>query len=178
MWDVAIDNYDNVWIGSDIGLIKFDNKDFTIFNTSNSPIAEDIVWSIAIDYDNVIWFASCRFRQGGLMKFDGKNWTLYTPENSILPSNSVRDVIVDKWNNKWIAISEVVNSACIIKISDGRWTKYDKSDIGFSPYYFGNLAIDEKNNLFASIESIFEITVDKENRIWLGTGDGIYLIEQ
>jgi hypothetical protein len=257
IWDIDVDNNDNIWIGSDAGLIKYDKMDFTFYNTTNSPLAEDVVWSITIDNNNILWFASCRFRQGGLMKFDGINWTLYTPENSELPSNSVSDVIVDSKNNKWVAMSEVVNNGYIIKITGDNWTIFDKEDIGFIPYYFGNLAVDVENNLYASIDyglsslwdmtrpniisydgknwkinnpvdekgeslgyvgkinidllgniwatlhgreglsiAVFngkkwlyndsdipidwgsEIAVDKSNTVWLGTGDGIYLIKQ
>lgn len=152
MWDIAVDKDDNIWIGSDKGLIKFDKNIFTIYNKSNSPIAEDVVWAIAIDESNTLWFASCRFRQGGLMKFDGENWMLYTPENSELPSNSIRDVIIDKDNNIWLATSEIINNGCIIRISGDTWTLYDKNDIGFMPYYFGNLTVDIHNNLYASID--------------------------
>lgn len=257
MRDVAVDNNDHIWIGSDKGLINYDKTDFTLYDTSNSPLAEDIVWSIAIDNDNILWLASCRFRQGGLMRFDGINWTLYTPENSELPSHSVRDIIVDGRNNTWVAMSEVVNNGCIIKIAGDNWTIFDKGDIGFIPYYFGNLAVDAENNLYASIDyalsslwdmtrpniikydghnwtihnpvddegeslgyvgkidvdllgnvwatlygreglnlAVFngknwqhndsdipavwssEIAVDQSNTVWLGTGNGIYLIEQ
>jgi ligand-binding sensor domain-containing protein len=257
IWDIAVDNNDNIWIGSDAGLIKYDKMDFTLYNTSNSPLAEDVVWSITIDNNNILWFASCRFRQGGLMKFDGVNWTLYTPENSELPSNSVRDVIVDSRNSIWVAMGEVVNNGCIIKITGDNWTIFDKEDIKFIPYYFRNLAVDIENNLYASIDyrlsslwdvtrpniikyddknwtinnpvdekseslgyvgiinidllgniwatlhgreglslAVFngkkwvyndsdipidwssEIAVDKSNTVWLGTGDGIYLIKQ
>jgi ligand-binding sensor domain-containing protein len=152
MRDIAVDKNDNIWIGSDAGLIKYDKMHFTLYNTSNSPLAEDVVWSIAIDDNNILWFASCRFRQGGLMKYDGENWTIYTPENSELPSNSVRDVIVDSRNNKWVAMSEVVNNGCIIKITGDYWTIFDKEDIGFIPYYFGNLAVDIENNVYASLD--------------------------
>lgn len=152
MRDIAVDKNDNIWIGSDVGLIKFYKNEFTLYNTSNSPILENVIWSIAIDDNNILWFASCRFRQGGLMKFDGVNWTTFTPENSKLPSNSVRDVIVDNWNNKWIAMSETVNNGCIIKITGDNWIIFDEKDIGLSPYYFGNLAIDIENNLYASLD--------------------------
>ncbi len=255
--DVAVDKKDNIWLGSDAGLIKYDRKNFIVYNTANSPLAENVVWSIAVDDDNILWFASCRFRQGGLMKFDGLNWTLFTPDNSKLPTHSVRDVIVDRLNNKWIAMSETVNNGYIIKITGNNWTLFDKKDIGFIPYSFGNLAIDYKNNIYASldyglssywdmtrpniirfdgknwtiynpvnekgeslgyvgkintdlsgniwaalsgmkdlvlavyngkkwiyndtsfpIEWISEIAVDRNNIVWLGTGNGVYLIQQ
>lgn len=51
--DIVIDNDNNVWIGSDVGLTKYNGTDFHTYNTSNSPIAEDIVWSIAVDQNNV-----------------------------------------------------------------------------------------------------------------------------
>jgi len=160
--DIAIDKNDNVWLVSNAGLIKFDGEGFNIYNTTNSPLAEDVVWSIAVDDDNVLWLASCRFRQGGLMKFDGENWTLYTPENSKLPSNLVRDVIVDNKNNVWIAMSEVINDGCIIKITDSHWTIFNKQDFGFDPYYFGYLAVDRDDNIYVSLDygfsSLWDIT--------------------
>jgi len=257
MWDVAVDKNDNIWIGSEAGLIKYNKKDFTLYNTSNSPLAEDIVWSIAVDDNNILWLASCRARQGGLMKVDGENWILYTPENSELPCHSVCDIIVDNRNDKWIAISETVANGSIIKITGDNWTIFDKEDIGFSPFFFGNLAVDFGNNVYASINYnlssdidmtrpniikydcknwsiinpvdekgeplayvgrikvdlfgniwatlegregfrlsvyngkkwiyndsdfpnrwISEIAIDRKNTVWLGTGNGIYLIKQ
>lgn len=150
--DIAVDKNDNIWLGSDAGLIKYDRIEFTIYNTSNSPIAEDVVWSIAVDDDNILWFSSCRFRQGGLMKLDGQNWTLYTPENSELPSNSVCDVIVDSRNNKWIAMNDVIDNGCIIKLTDDKWTIFDKADFGFIPYHFGNLAVDIESKVYVSLD--------------------------
>lgn len=152
--DINVDYDDNVWIGSNVGLIKYDRKNFHLYNTSNSPIPEDVVWAIAIDQDNILWFASCRFREGGLVSFDGKNWTLYTPENSPMPSNSVRDVALDSRNNKWLIMSDIVYNGCIIKIAGpgNEWKIYDKNDIGFAPYYFGDLTIDKDNNVYASID--------------------------
>lgn len=255
--DIEVDYDDNIWIGSNVGLIKYDRRDFHIYNTSNSPIAEDVVWSITVDQDNILWFASCRFRQGGLMKFDGENWMLYTPENSAMPSNSVWDVAVDSRNNIWLTMSEIIGSGCIIKISSNNWKIYDKNDMGFSPYYFRDLTIDKDNKIYASLDyglsslhdmtrpniitydgsrwkinnpvdengeslgyvgkistdlygnvwaslhgredvslAVYnglkwvynnlnipitwssEIAVDKSNLVWVGTGDGIYLIKQ
>jgi len=69
-----------------------------------------------------------------------------------LPANSIRNVITDKDNNVWLAMSEIVNQGCIVKISGEVWTIYTTSDIGFNPYYFGNLAVDTNNKLYASID--------------------------
>jgi len=255
--DIAVDKNDVVWIGSGSGLIKYDHKEFTVYNTSNSPLAENSVWSIAVDNNNILWFASSRALGGGLMKLDGEQWTLYSPENSELPYPGVRDVIVDKSNNTWITVNEHVNDGCIMKITGESWTLFDKEDFGFELYFVKYLAVYGENNLYASIDyslsssldktrpniiqydgktwtinnpvdeegeslgfvteigvdlfgnvwaalrrrddivlsvyngtkwiynnsdfpisSIFEIAINKKNTIWLGTGDGIYLMEQ
>ncbi len=150
--DLASDDQDNIWIGSDSGLIKFDHNQFTVYNTYNSPIAEDIVWSVAVDFDNMVWLASCRYQQGGLMTYDGTDWTLYNPQNSQLPSNSVSDIIVDGNNNKWIAISGAAQNNCIIKIAGENWTLFNEQQIGFAPYNFGNLALNKSNHLYVSVD--------------------------
>ena len=152
IWDLKVDNYDNIWLGTTYGLIRYDGENFKLYNTSNSPILEDVVWSIGIDQKNIIWFASCRFEQGGLMTLDGTKWESYTPENSILPANSIKDIVIDNNNIVWLAMSEIVNNACFVKINNGNWNIYDNSDLGFRPYYFGNLAIGKNNMLIASID--------------------------
>ncbi len=256
IWDLRVDHDDNIWLGTK-GLIKFDGKSFQRFNTSNSPLLEDIVWAIDIDKNNVVWLSSCRFREGGLMSFDDINWKSYTPENSPLPGNSIQDIVIDNENNVCLAISESVNGACLAKIRNGKWTIFSDSDLGFQPYYFGDIAVgknnvivvsidymlsslwditrpniiqfdgekctinnpvdkhgnslgyvgvmntDSKGNIWASIsagdakiavyngqkwyyddnpdcpiESVFAIESDALNRIWIGTGNGIYIFEQ
>ena len=152
IYDVAVDNKNNIWLGCGSGLIKYDHTSFTLFNKANSGITENIVWSIGVDKDNSLWLASCRFLKGGLMKFNERNWTLFTPENSKLPAHVVQDIIVDYQNNKWISVSEYVNQASIIKITGNNWEIFDKDDMGFTPYYFNNLAADNHGNIYASLD--------------------------
>lgn len=257
IWDLAVDRNDDIWIGSGVGLIRYREREFTLHDGTNSPLPEDVVWAIAADHDNSLWLASCRFRQGGLVKVHGEEWTAYTPDNSDLPSNSVRDIVVDSGNNVWIAMNETVNNACMVRISGDHWSIFGEEDMGFSPYYFGTLAVgnegivyasldymlsslldmtrpnivkydgeawtiinpvdehaeslgyvrkicvDLTGNLWASLsgrkdrilavydgsewayndpdmptDSVFEVAVDRNNTVWLGTGDGILLIGQ
>jgi ligand-binding sensor domain-containing protein len=151
IWDIAVDSRDNVWIGCD-GIIKYDGNNFTHYNTTNSPIPEDFVYSIAIDSKDNIWFTSCRFKEGGFVKFDGTNWEVYTPDNSELPVNSVKSIAIDNSDNVWLALSEIVNTTCLIKISGTRWTKYSNKDLGFVPYYFGNIDINSQNEICGAID--------------------------
>ena len=244
IYDIAIDSEDNVWIGCE-GLIKYNGANFIHYNSNNTPIPEDFVRSIAVDSKDNIWFASSRFRQGGFVKYDGINWMVFTPENSVLPVNSVSSIAIDKNDNVWIALSEIVNDAYLIKIKDQNWRTYTNNDLGFSPYYFGNIQTNSRNELcgaidyslsstlfnnmpqvfifdgnssnqlhYDSLSNVKSITIDNEdniwcvsyggyavfdgknwtidnetfkeysvfaieqaldNRIWIGTGDGIYI---
>jgi len=151
IYDIAIDSEDNVWISCE-GLIKYNGDEFIQFNSTNSPIPEDFVESIAIDSKDNIWFTSCRFRQGGIVKYDGTNWNVYNPDNSELPVNFVKSIAIDKNDNVWLALSEIVNNAYLVKITDENWTTFSSSDLGFSPYYFGNIKINSKNELCGVID--------------------------
>jgi ligand-binding sensor domain-containing protein len=151
IWDIAVDSKDNVWIGCE-GLIKYDGNKFTHFNTTNSPVPEDFVYSIAIDSKDNIWFTSCRFKEGGFVKFDGTNWEIYTPDNSDLPVNSVKSITIDNYDNVWLALSEIVNNTYLIKISGTNWKKYTSEDLGFVPYYFGNIDINSQNKICGAID--------------------------
>ena len=148
IWDVAVDKKDNVWIGSNDGVWRFDGKKFALFNSKNTAMPEDVVWNIAVDSKNNIWMASSRFLQGGLVKYDGIKWTAYTPENSDLPTNSVKGIAIDRSDNVWLALSDYVTQAYLVKISNGKWKVYDEKDFGFKPYYFGSIQCDRKNRLW------------------------------
>lgn len=202
IYDIAIDSKNNVWISCD-GLIKYDGTSFVKYSTDNSPIPEDFISSIAIDSKDNIWFSSSRFRQGGIVKYDNTNWTVYTPDNSDLPVSFVRSVAIDASDNVWLALNEIVNDSYLVKISNDNWTTYTSSDLGFTPYYFGNIEINSKNELCGSIDyslssmisnsgpqvfvyngnssaqlqfdnesNIKFISIDNQDNIWCGTYGG------
>lgn len=255
IWDIAVDKSDNVWIGSTKGLIKYALGKFTIYDTSNTSMIRAFVNSVAVDNENNVWFSSWVIGKGGLMKYDGKEWTLFTPENSSLPANIVADIEVDGNDSKWIAVDGGINACSILKITGEQWSVYDEHDIGFSPYFWGNLAcgprwvhasidysfsslldtgrpnilpfdgaewtinnpvdssgnslgyvgeiaVDRRGYLWASTRfsdglavyngrtwssarpeylkntGVFDIAVDNENTVWLGTGDGVRILRQ
>lgn len=151
IYDIEVDSKNNVWISCK-GLLKYDGNNFTHYNSSNTPIPEDFVESIAIDSKDHVWFSSSRFRQGGVVKYDGAIWTVYTPDNSDLPVNSVKSVAIDKNDNVWLALSEIVGYAYLVKISNNTWTIYTSADLGFSPYYFGNIQINSQNKVCGAID--------------------------
>ncbi|MFH1050696.1 MAG: two-component regulator propeller domain-containing protein [bacterium] len=78
--------------------IKTSDTSWTVFNTKNSGIPNDVIRDIAIDRNSNKWIATF----GGLAKFDGKNWTVYNTSNSGIPSDTLSSVEVDFNQNIWI----------------------------------------------------------------------------
>ena len=151
IWDIAVDKKDNVWIGASDGVWKYDGREFTLYNSRNTAMPEDIIWSIAVDSQNNIWMASCRVRQGGLVKYDGTKWTVYTPDNSVLPVNSIHGIAIDQSDNVWLALGEYVTQSYLVKISNDKWNVYGEKDFGFNPYWLGGIQCDNKNRVLVPI---------------------------
>ena len=177
IWDIAVDSKDNVWIGCE-GLIKYEGNEFTQYNSTNSPIPEDFVYSIAIDSKDNIWFTSCRFRQGGIVKYDGSNWTVYKPDNSELPVNLVKSIAIDNDDNVWLALSEIVNEAYLVRIRNDNWRTYTSNDLGFLPYYFGNIQINNNNEVCGAIDYSLSSTIfNNRPQVFIFDGESSELIQ-
>lgn len=107
---IAIDNNDVVWLNCrdrdypevemyGYGLTSFDGNKWTTYDTSNSDICSNHIFSIAVDSDNTKWLATAG--DIGIMSFDGKNWELYSVDNSGIALNSVTDITIDE-DRDWI----------------------------------------------------------------------------
>ncbi len=203
---LATDSRGNVWLGNG-GLLRFDGQTFTRYTPENSPMPSAHVGAIAIDSRDVVWFSNLRSGEGGLIRFDGTHWDIYTPLNSALPDYFIHDICVDLNDDIWLALSKNVSNNRLVRISGDNWQAFSEEDLGFSPYMFGNLAVNSRNEIFASIdyslssmfrhpgpevirfdgitcEQIFAdstfnarfISIDRKDRIWCAgyPGYGIY----
>ncbi len=253
--DIAVDSRDNMWAASAAGLVKYDGEKFTVYDTAGTGMTRNYVSSVAVDSEDNVWYSSSVAGEGGLMKYDGSGWTRFTPENSKLAGNVVQDIEIDRKGDKWVAVQDGVNSCSIVRISGDDWSVFDRSDFGFSAYYWGKLAcgpagihasidykfssifdtsrpallvfdgkkwavqtplnaagnpvgyigiisFDRRGYLWVSktgssglsvfdgkswtyaepayLESkgVFDIAADRNNSIWIGTGDGVYFVRQ
>lgn len=67
---IAIDNEDEVWIGTQYGLNKFNKKDETFTRyTEKEGLANNFIYGILVDENNNLWMST----NNGLSKFDSKN---------------------------------------------------------------------------------------------------------
>lgn len=120
---------------------------FTIYNTTNSELPDNLVNTIYMDPAKNIWIGT----QTGLVKIDTENnWIIYNNTNSGLPENDIRAVYVDDENNLWVG----VYLSGLVKYDGVEWTTYttDNSDL-------------PDNNVEAIIK-------DENDTIWLGSKGG------
>lgn len=121
---------------------------FTIYNTTNSELPDNLVNTIYMDASENMWIGT----QTGLVKIDtDENWTIYNKTNSGLPENDIRAIFVDDENNLWVGV--YLNG--LVKYNGVDWINYttDNSDI-------------PDNNVEA-------INKDVNDTMWIGSKGGL-----
>lgn len=169
---------------------------WTNYNTENSPLLGNLISSLAIDHDNNLWaaYAGAGGAGNGIVKFDGTDWVHYNSANSGLPNDDIRDIAVDVQGNIWFACY----NAGIVKFNGTTWTRFyasnsniagnDAVDIEFDSdgnlwlgcYFSGVSRFNgttwttwTKNNApFPGGNCISDLTVDKNNTVWVGLDCG------
>jgi hypothetical protein len=137
---IAIDNKGIRWIGSlDNGLIRFDDHNFTNYNTSNSPIPDNFIRCLSVDVQDNVWVGTTY----GIGVFDGFGWRVYNRYNSGLASQIVNTIRFDSDGNVWIG-----TSTNLTKFDGVNWIIYN--------YVMGH-------------DYINDIYIDSKNKLWLAT---------
>ena len=82
---LAMDKNDNLWIGTDKALVKYDGKTFTYFDKKNSQLENSDINALYVDDNNLLWIAT----DGGLYNYDGNNWNVFNKKNNSLKSDKI-----------------------------------------------------------------------------------------
>ncbi|MFH1052207.1 MAG: two-component regulator propeller domain-containing protein [bacterium] len=200
---IAIDNYGNKWIGTEIGLVKFDDINWIHLNDTNSGLPNNNIKKIIIDKNSDLWIGTLG---GGLAKFDGINWDVFNIENTGMPINSVEFLTLDKSGVIWICPPIVRESPNnyeyigfgLVKFDGINWTKYDTASSDLPDDKVLTVDFDENNNKWIGTydsglvffndtnwiiynhtnsgipkTQISSIKIDKNDFIWIGTGFGL-----
>lgn len=178
---VVADKANNVWIKSFDYVVKYDGRNWTRFDTSNSPLK--LVNKICVDKNGIIWF--CTFR--GLVKYDGKSWTKYNTSNSKIASDNVKEVYLGNDETVWIATDKGIN-----KVINGNWSLLNNGNSNMPENDVTSIKGDLAGNIWAGLGTrdkthlikidttnnisvfpsgvIWNITVDNNaGKIWLAT---------
>lgn len=159
-WDmtraVVNDLDNNIWIGTDNGIVKIENNKWVHFNSGNTIISSALynknetqsVRDIEVDKKNNKWFII----GWDVYKYDNEKWTKYDSTNS--PINWARTIFVDNYNNVWFTSWDGV-----AKFDGKNWT-----------------VINTKNSELPT-DKVLSNFVDSKNRQWIGTFEGNIMIE-
>ncbi|MBC8767312.1 helix-turn-helix domain-containing protein [Arenibacter sp. BSSL-BM3] len=143
----SLDN--NYWVGTDKGLLRFQNNSNTIIK--NYEIGSFNVYSLDEIFTNSY----------------GEVWL--TISDKIYRYQSERDRFIEVYSSKSLnAISEDKEGGIFFGSYGNGLLKY-KRDTGI----FGSLLANPENHLSISSNDIYDVYVDDENIIWVGTQEGL-----
>ncbi|MBI3895037.1 MAG: hypothetical protein HY313_03810 [Acidobacteria bacterium] len=137
-----------VWAGTNGGLARFQNAEWQVFTTQNSPLPPGIE-ALLTTPNGVLWVGT----NNGLARFYNDQWQVFTTTNSGLPRNHVLALAAAD-RALWVGTDNG-----LARFDNGQWQVYTTKN--------SNLP----NNVIHSLVLSFDV-------LWIGTGDGLVRIEQ
>ncbi|MEO8760832.1 MAG: T9SS type A sorting domain-containing protein [Bacteroidia bacterium] len=136
---LAVDASNNLWIGSNAGLTKYNGINFTTYNTSNSTIISNTITALSCNSGNVYVGTN-----SGLSVFNGSAFVNYSTANG-MNSNTVVSITAESPTAVWIGNTSGLD-------------KFNGSSFSFTHVTSNNTA-DVVNCIY----------IDTQNNKWLGT---------
>ncbi len=140
-----------IWIGTGVGLFRFDGIQFRGFNPPGiSVIKSGVIRTLYEDRSGVLWIGSLG---DGVIRYQNGQFDQFTTQNG-LASNSITHFVEDRDAAIWITTS----TGGVSRFHNGQFKHYNA-----------------KNGLLSDV--ISSIEVDDKNRVWVGTSKGLNVIE-
>jgi ligand-binding sensor domain-containing protein len=159
--DIIVDNQNNTWLCSNIGLIKYiDDLNWIIYNTSNSILNSNRTNCGVVDENGIVWIGLLPDYSGiggGLLKINGDDLSLFTPDNSDLPNSYVNAITTDNIGNLWMGVSGDWSNPepkGLVNFNSNNWTFYNTTNSGLPD------------------TDIRYIEVSTTGEVWLAAGGG------
>ena len=136
------------WIGTQTGLARFDNVNWTYYTMNNSGLPSNYVTRLAVDSSHNVWVATMF---GGVAKYNYplNQWTVFNENNSGLPNNNTSCIYVDNQQGIWVG-----TSGPMARLFNNSWTLFYQSPVFGYP-------------------TIRQIANDKYFNIWFCLASGI-----
>jgi ligand-binding sensor domain-containing protein len=189
MGNLTFDAQGTAWMGSEIGLLRFDGKKVRkVWSTANAPWPTNIVADFDWDSAGNLWVALADVQtvKGGVARYDGSKWKVWTTANGLpwpSPWDQVSALEIDAQDRVWIgsptqggAVFEG-SSWHALGNGSGTWVY----DIAIAPdgtpwYGFTSTGVQtwegskwiDRTGPFGT-DGISLVKVDREGRIWVGT---------
>ena len=136
-----------LWVGTELGLARFDGVRFSVFDKSNTPeLKSNAVYALLADHQGNLWIGT---NGGGLVRFQDGRFQPYG-EAEGLSSGLILCLHEDRAGDLWIG----TDGGGLDRLSHGRITVYRMQD---------GLAND----------TVFAIAEDRDGTLWIGTHAGL-----
>jgi ligand-binding sensor domain-containing protein len=147
---VEVDNLGNKWFACSnvstnnelTGICKFDGTNWTVYDSSNSPVPHEDLKYFHVDNSEVLWVGT---REKGLLKLDGNAWTIYDTLNSSIPTNRIKTIASDSEGNIWFAGNVTPVKDILVKYDGLIWTTFDPDTNQIPFFYIRDILIDDNN---------------------------------
>ncbi|MCO5250427.1 MAG: T9SS type A sorting domain-containing protein [Candidatus Kapabacteria bacterium] len=154
---IAIDKYDNKWLGTDSGLVRFDGVEGEFFHHPNKLVSKRFTHVLLDNDGESIWIWRNE-NYGGIMKFLQGEFINFDTSNSNIVNPRIRGLDIDNNNNLWMIgqyILSLPSSGKLIKYDGDNWEHYDMD-----------------NPSIAQLDTDTELKIDKGGTKWIGTRKG------
>jgi ligand-binding sensor domain-containing protein len=148
-FDIAIQSDGTVWQAhynwpGPGGISSFNGVSFTYYDTFNSPMPSNFVYSIDVSSNDDVWITT---DSSGLVKLSGgSNWTVFNTSNSGIPSNYVRCTAIDSSGLVWVyGYNDQETSGYLASFDGISWSGVDTNVCTVPVTGQGDIAIDQYN---------------------------------
>jgi two-component sensor histidine kinase/ligand-binding sensor domain-containing protein len=105
---ITEDNLHNIWIATNVGIVKFDGYQYSLYNETNGLLSNSVV-SVAFDKENRLWLATENglyfMRNDSIFTLTSKDINFNTLKCHSIKTNNNNQVWVGTWENGAICIS-------------------------------------------------------------------------
>ena len=123
---------DDIWIGTDGGLVHFLSGTFTTYTTADG-LPDNSIRSVYVAPDSSVW---CGTFTGGMARFKNGVFTTFNTTNSALPDNFVKAFAFEAPSTVWIA-----TTGGLAKIKNDTITAYNLSQLGLESNHVASLSV-------------------------------------
>ncbi len=162
-----------IWIASIDGLTRYDGYNAIIYrHQTNNPysVSDDEVYALCTDDDGFLWIGT----RNGLNRYDAKHDRFETflhdsTDAGSLAANEIFSIAKDAHGNLWIG---TYNGGVDKLVKAGTGKGYKGSGYNFIHYRHN-----EKDSNSISNDQVFSVCFDKAGRAWIGTSQGVNIID-
>ncbi|MFO7998386.1 MAG: two-component regulator propeller domain-containing protein [Bacteroidales bacterium] len=202
---VAVDSKDNIWFSScshlEGGFVKYNGTNFQVFTPDNSDLPQHGVRRVVIDRNDQVWLAQYgAIDRTLLVKYAGDTWTTYGHDQLGFTLPFWGDATLNSRNQVCGAIDYTLSYGTYdprpqVIVFDGNDCKHLQFDDFSNPRA---LAVDHDDNIWCVNQNLLAvyngtnwlvdsltfkdsgistIAVSKNNKVWVGTADGVFINE-